>query len=76
MQCRLSVHSSPIICEGNCCAEKLANHGPGSANVLWWNSLVPSFIREDFFRDNFGRLFDNFPWVSCFVFLFFVLAFF
>lgn len=49
----ISILSLHIFREGNCCAEKLANHGHEIANVFWWDSL-PSFLREDFFRDRFG----------------------
>ena len=53
------VIASHIFCEGNGCANKLANHGPSVLKVVWWDTL-PIFVREDFFRDKFGT--PNFPY--------------
>jgi ribonuclease HI len=44
---------SHIFREGNCCADKLANHGHLIPGFLWWDSL-PLFVRDDFLRDRFG----------------------
>lgn len=48
---------SHIFREDNIFADKLANFGLSIIDVLWWD-LVPSFIREDFFRNRMG--FPNF----------------
>lgn len=56
----ISILSSHIFREGNCCTDKLANHGHGLVDVLWWDS-IPMFIRDDFYRDRFGLPRFRFP---------------
>lgn len=39
--------------EGNTCADKLAAYEILHPGVTWWGS-IPSFIKEDFFRNRLG----------------------
>jgi len=56
----ISVLSSLIFHEENCCADKLANYGHDLTDVIWWDSL-PMFIIDDFYRDRYGLLSFCFP---------------
>jgi ribonuclease HI len=44
---------SHVFREGNCCADKLANHGHNIMGFHWWDSMPP-FLQEDFYRDRYG----------------------
>ncbi|KAH1127377.1 hypothetical protein GYH30_016102 [Glycine max] len=45
---------SHIYREANSCTDKLANFGVSSRDShTWWNS-IPSFVKEEFFRNRFN----------------------
>ncbi|GAU46013.1 hypothetical protein TSUD_401350 [Trifolium subterraneum] len=44
---------SHVFREGNCCADKLANHGHNITGFHWWD-FMPPFLQEDFYRDRYG----------------------
>lgn len=44
---------SHIFREGNCCADRLANHGLSILGCKWWDT-IPPFLSEPFFRNQFG----------------------
>ncbi|XP_061993498.1 uncharacterized protein LOC133711384 [Rosa rugosa] len=51
---QMHVHVSHIFREGNCVADKLANHGALHGGPFWWSSL-PQFLHNSFGHDFSGR---------------------
>ena len=47
MNVGISILSSHIYCEGNICANKLANHWHDVTNFSWWD-VLPAFITQGF----------------------------
>lgn len=42
-----------IFREGNICVDRLTAHGLHIQGFMWWD-IIPSFVREDFFRNRFS----------------------